>query len=168
MISPCIWKPKVPSKVVFFAWTAALGKILMIDNLCVRKLWNLDWCYMCKCGRELVDHLLLHCPIAIQLWSMVFTLFGLYWVMLKSVVDLLACWQGKFGRHRNNISWMAVSRLMWCIWLEQNNWCFEDSERTVIDLKLLFFKTLLYWMSVVENHSISSNYDLMDACNLFS
>jgi len=169
VISPCIWKPKVPSKEVFFAWTASLGKILMIDNLCMRKLWILDWCYMCKCSRESVDHLLLHCPIAVQLWSMVFTLFGLYWVMPKSVVDLLACWQGKFGRHRNNISWMAVPPcLMWCIWLERNNWCFEDFERTVIDLKLLFFKTLLYWMSIVENHSISSNYDLMNACNLCS
>jgi len=39
---------------------------------------------------------------------MVFTLFGLYWVMPKFVVEPLACWQGKFGRHHNNILWMAV------------------------------------------------------------
>ena len=23
-----------------------------------------DWCYMCKCNGETMDHLLLHCPIA--------------------------------------------------------------------------------------------------------
>ena len=28
-----IWKQKIPSRVVFFVWTAALGKCLMIDNL---------------------------------------------------------------------------------------------------------------------------------------
>ena len=28
--------------------------------------------------------------------------------MLKSVVEPLACWQGKFGCHHNNILWMAV------------------------------------------------------------
>lgn len=28
-----IWKAKVPSKVAFFAWSAALRKILTIDNL---------------------------------------------------------------------------------------------------------------------------------------
>jgi hypothetical protein len=28
-----VWKPKVPSKVIFFIWTAALGKILTVDNL---------------------------------------------------------------------------------------------------------------------------------------
>ena len=43
---------------------------------------------------------------------------------------------------------------------------FEDFETTVISLKFLFFKTLLDWMSIVESHSISSIYDLMDACNL--
>ena len=38
----------------------------------------------------------------------------------------------------------------------------------VIDLKLLFFKTLWDWMSSVESHTISSIYDLMDAFNLCS
>ena len=54
---------------------------------------------MCKRNGESVDHLLIHCSIAFDLWSMVFTLFGIHWVMPKTVVELLACWQGKFGRH---------------------------------------------------------------------
>ena len=49
---------------------------------------------MCKCNGEYVDHLLLHCPIASNLWSMISVLFQVSWVMLKSVVELLACWQG--------------------------------------------------------------------------
>lgn len=28
-----VWKPKVPNKVSFFLWTAALGKKFTIDNL---------------------------------------------------------------------------------------------------------------------------------------
>ena len=28
-----IWKPKVPIKVSFFLWSAALGRILTVDNL---------------------------------------------------------------------------------------------------------------------------------------
>ena len=95
-----IWKQKIPFGVAFFIWTAALGKILTGNNHRRRLVSPLDWCYMCKCNRELVDHLLLHCPIASKLWSMVSGLFGVCWVMPKSVVDLLACWQGCFGRHR--------------------------------------------------------------------
>uniref|UniRef100_A0A7N2R7M9 Reverse transcriptase zinc-binding domain-containing protein n=1 Tax=Quercus lobata TaxID=97700 RepID=A0A7N2R7M9_QUELO len=41
-----IWKQKIPSRVAFFVWTAALGKCLTIDNLRKRKIWILDWCYM--------------------------------------------------------------------------------------------------------------------------
>uniref|UniRef100_A0A7N2KWC1 K Homology domain-containing protein n=1 Tax=Quercus lobata TaxID=97700 RepID=A0A7N2KWC1_QUELO len=33
-----IWKQKIPSRVAFFVWTAALGKCLMIDNLRKRKI----------------------------------------------------------------------------------------------------------------------------------
>ena len=54
-------------------------------------MWILDWCYMCDSSGESVDHLLLYCSIAFKLLSMVFALFGIYWVMPKTVVELLAC-----------------------------------------------------------------------------
>ena len=38
----CIWKQKIPSRVAFFVWIAALGKCLTIDNLRKRKVWILD------------------------------------------------------------------------------------------------------------------------------
>ena len=62
-----IWKQKIPSRVAFFVWTAALGKYLTIDNLQKRKVWILDWCYMCKRNGESVHHLFLHCPFATNL-----------------------------------------------------------------------------------------------------
>ena len=87
--------------------------------------------------------------------------------MPKTVVKLLACWQGNFGHHRNGVIWLVVPHcLMWCIWRERNSRYFEDFERTSADLKLLFFKTLSDWMSIIGSHSIFSVYDLMDACNL--
>ena len=95
------------------------------------------------------------------------TLFGIYWVMPKTLVELLACRQGKFGRHRNGVIWMAVPHcLMWCIWRERNNRSFEDSKRTMAYLKLLLIKTQSDWMSIIGSLSISLVYGLMDACNL--
>ena len=139
-----IWKQKIPSKVAFFVWTAALGKCLTIDNLRKRKICILDWCYMCKCNSETVDHLFLHCPVVLELWDMVLGLFGVCWVMPMSIVELLACWQGRFGRHHNGDIWIFVPHcLMWCIWKERNNRYFEDNERSMLDLKLLFFRALL-------------------------
>ena len=85
-----IWQQKIPARVAFFVWTAALGKCLTINNLRKMKIWILDWCCMCKCNGESVDHLFLHCPVAMDLWSIVFGLFGVSWVP-QSVVGLLAC-----------------------------------------------------------------------------
>ena len=36
---------------------------------------------MCKAGAESVNHLLFHCPVARELWNMIFSLFGVSWVM---------------------------------------------------------------------------------------
>ena len=58
---------------------------------------------------------------------------------------------------------MDTPILMWCIWREINNRCFEDSKRTIVDLINLFFKKLLDWMFIIEIPSISSVYDLMNA-----
>ena len=52
-----------------------------------------NWCCMCKRNEETTDHLLLRCPVSQELWNMVCSLFGVHWVMLRSVVELLACCQ---------------------------------------------------------------------------
>ena len=71
-----IWKQKISSQVAFFIWTAVWGECLMIDNLRKRRVWVMDWCYMCKSNGESVDHLFLHCPVAMEL--------GLwFWVYLE-------------------------------------------------------------------------------------
>ena len=74
---------------------------------------------MCKCHGESVDHLFLHCPIAMDIWAMVFGLFGVSWVMPQSVVGLLACWQGRFGYHRNGYNMVDCSPLLIVVSLDR-------------------------------------------------
>ena len=63
---------KITLTVAFFAWSAALGKILTLDNLRKQKIIVVDWCYMRKKSWESIDHLLLHCDIASALLSSTF------------------------------------------------------------------------------------------------
>ena len=92
---------------------------------------------MCKCNSETINHLLIHCLVAMDLWAMVQGLFGESWVLPKFAVELLACQQGQFGCHCNGHIWIVVSHcLTCCIWKERNSRCFEDSERSLPDLKL--------------------------------
>ena len=92
-----IWQSKVPPRVAFFSWSASLGKILTTDNLRKRRVMVLDRCNMCKRCGESVDHLLLHCFIAWELWSLVFCLFGIQWVTSHTVLELFEAWQGNFA-----------------------------------------------------------------------
>ena len=55
-----IWCVKVPKVVSFFLWTVARGGILTIDNLVKKTLPFVNWCCLCKCDEETLDHLLLH------------------------------------------------------------------------------------------------------------
>ena len=45
---------------------------------------------------ESVDHLLVHCTKTGILWQLVFSLFGIKWVMPDSVKEVLLSWQGNF------------------------------------------------------------------------
>ena len=99
---------------------------------------------------------------------MVFCLFGIHWAMPYKVSELLASWQSKFGRHRNIDLWRFVSHfLFWCL-LRERNACFEDYERSTLDIKSFFFHTLLDWSLVVPSCSCLSLLDLFDRSNLGS
>jgi hypothetical protein len=72
--------------VAFFVWSAALGKILTHDNLYKRNVVVIEWYCICKTNGESIDHLLLHCEVARDLWSYIFILFGIEWVVPRTVL----------------------------------------------------------------------------------
>jgi hypothetical protein len=54
---------------------------------------------MCKKSGESIDHLLLHCAVALEVWNMVCQLFGVMWVMLGRLKECLGSWRGQKGNH---------------------------------------------------------------------
>ena len=126
-------------------WTAAHSQILTLDNLmlCDRLLANR--CCMCCCNEESVDHLLLFCPITHSLWTYMLRLFGIDWVMLGSIVDLLFCWYHWLGKHNSDIWNLVPGCLMWPIWTEQNWRSFENTGKSVVQLLELCQQTLFDW-----------------------
>jgi hypothetical protein len=101
---------------------------------------------MCKRNGESISHLLLHCPIARELWNFIFSLFGVQWVMPQGILDLLACWW--FGRGRSRIKklWKSIPHcIFWCLWCERNSRCFEGKERHILELKWRLIHTLMDW-----------------------
>ena len=97
---------------------------------------------------------------------MVLGLFGVTWDMPHTVLGLLRCWQGSFGRHQNGYIWSIIPHcLMGCLWRKRNSRCYEDIERSILDLKLFFFRTLVDWLFALQKQSFSSFIDFLDSCN---
>ena len=78
-----IWVGRFPTKIMFFTWEATWGKILTLDRL-QKRGWQLpNRCFLCACEAESVDHLLIHCTVARELWDLVLGLVGVKWCSLK-------------------------------------------------------------------------------------
>ena len=130
-----------------------------------RHVLVINWCCMCKRSAKMVDHLVLHCSSARELWSMVFSLFGIQWTMPKGVTELLACWQVGLGQYQCIEIWKAILRhLMWCLWQETNSKRFEGCEWNLLYLKLMFLQTLFEWMVAYSWLSFSTLLDQIDHC----
>jgi hypothetical protein len=149
-------------------WTASLDKILTLDNLRKRGLIVVDLCCMCKRSGESINHLLLHCEVARTLWSVLFTLFGVKWVMNGRVLDLLAGWKGQRGNKMVMEVWrMAPLCLMWTIWRERNAQCFEDTELTMAKLSNRFLKLLFLWAGVLNIPQVSNMQQFVEVCSFY-
>jgi hypothetical protein len=59
-----VWSFKVPLMVAIFVWSAALGRILTMENLRKRHVIVVYRCCMCKKNGEFVNYLLIHCEVA--------------------------------------------------------------------------------------------------------
>ena len=126
-------------------WIAAHGQSLTLDNLMLRG-YTLANCYcMCCCNEESVDHLLISCPVAHSFWMCMIWLFGIDWVMLGSVVDLLFCWYHWLRKHSSDIWTLVPGCLMWTIWTKRNRRCFEDKGKTMVQLLELCQWILFDW-----------------------
>ena len=76
-----VWNPWIPSKVSFLTWEACWGNILALHQLQGRGWTLLNRCALCKVELEIMDHILLHCVKERLLWQLVFSIFGVWWVI---------------------------------------------------------------------------------------
>ena len=129
----------------FFLWTATHNRILTLDNLMLRGCPLVNRCCMCCHDGESIDHLLLHCPITHTLWTFMIQTFGIHWVMPGSVAGLLSCWYQWLGKHNSNIWNLIPGCLMWMVQLERNRCSFENREKTLDELKVLYQCSLFEW-----------------------
>ena len=87
------------------------GKILTSDSLRIRGFTM--WIgVVCVDVMARVDHLMIYCEEAYQLWCFFFRSFGVSWVLPRRVIDLLFGWRNWLGS--TCLAFGIWHRCVWC------------------------------------------------------
>ena len=141
-----IWNSLVPPRVSFFVWEATWKKSITLDRLQRRGFSLANRCYLCLVEEESIDHILLHCGLARCLWSFLFSLFGVSWVLPYSIREALLGWLGPcVGKERRKVWRAAPLCLFWIVWKERNSRAFENEEQSIHGCKSFFLCNLWAW-----------------------
>ena len=120
-------------------------------------------CYLCLTEEESIDHIFLHCALAISLWSLLFSLFGVSWVLPSSVREALLGWFGPcVGKERKKVWFSAPLCLFWIVWKERNSRAFENEEHSFHMCKSFFLCNLWAWTKGFFGSGPPSVVDFVD------
>jgi hypothetical protein len=123
---------------------------------------------MWKKNKESIDHLLLHCDVARDIWSFFYSLFGVKWVMLRRVLDLLSSWGSSLGHGQVQKIWKQVPLcVMWGFWRERNAQHFEDVEMPGLELCRNVLNTLFVWVSTHSSSRVTFA-EFLNSCSFVS
>lgn len=117
------WVPRVPSRIAFFTWVACWGKCLTLHKLQKRGSNLASTCVLCKSKEEWVDHLLIHCSVAREVWNSCLDLFHVQWVMPRTDLQVVESWHYSNSRQEVHKVWrMVLYAVFWSFWTnEQKN-----------------------------------------------
>lgn len=147
-------KARVSSRVAFFVWTAVLDKILTANNLRYRNFVLVSRYFTCKVSTESVDHVNFHSKTLGHDYELVRPSSG------DAIVLLWVIWMLTQGRGA------AIPYcLLWCIWRKWNARVFDDRERSLSEIPLIFFGGLREWVFASERLSFSYISDISHGCS---
>ena len=102
--------------------------------------------FLLSAEEESTNHILIHYTKTRVLWELLFTLFGVTWVLPCSVKEPLLGWFGSFVGKKCKKAWMlAPLCLFWVVWKERNRIAFINEEFLVHRLKYSFVCSLWSW-----------------------
>lgn len=80
-----LWKSKVLPRVLNL-WLVLRGSILSMDNLRRRNMIIINACPLCLSGEESVDHVLMNCLMAHQVWTSISAGLSAVGLLLRALV----------------------------------------------------------------------------------
>ncbi|OVA02993.1 Reverse transcriptase zinc-binding domain [Macleaya cordata] len=142
-----IWDQLIPTKISFFIWLVYHNAAPTQDNLAKRGMVVVNRCYLCCADGETVDHLLLHCSFANEIWTSFLAEFGIRWAFQNQVKEVFEEGISSiFAEHGNYLWRLLPYAICWVLWKERNERYFNDKEKGVDKIIMEIKAQLLYWL----------------------
>ncbi|XP_058783792.1 uncharacterized protein LOC131658523 [Vicia villosa] len=158
-----LWKVKVPSKILFFAWRFIYNRIATRDHLVRRGILmegRDSFCVFCSKEEESRDNLFSNCVVSIRVWRRVYMWLGVGEILsFDEFVDFF------FNCEKINclskkailsVVWLAT---IWTLWNKRNAIIFKDESFSFIECMSEI--TISSW------HWLGSFYKKVPVCNFF-
>jgi hypothetical protein len=151
-MAEAIWSAKAPLKCQIFMWLAVLHRLWTSDRRERHGLqMTTDPCYVCLQAVDTVEHILVQCPFAREVWFCVFS--RLHIQAAPPVVDCnLQDWwsmEREKLQPRGRVGFdTLVALTCWSLWKNRNAWVFGDTRRqfSVVRLTNRILDELQLWI----------------------
>ena len=146
-------------------WTLAHKSILTSENLRRKGREGPSRYPLCLKEEENIDHLLLACPFAKEVWDNVLKLGPNHFSLPTNIPDLLSIWANRSPfllRQKVLLKtcWMWIPKfIMWKIWLKRNNRLFREESCNSIQVTN---KVKDFLGETLESKTTLENLDFLD------
>lgn len=112
-------------------------------------------CAMCKKEEEKVEHLLVQCEFASELWDQMVKQLQLQWAKPCSTTKIIVLWWLPWSQDKTRRVWAMIAlHVLWAIWKERNARIFKEHSRMVEETLQTCLK-----LTVVENVEVCVKVD---------
>ena len=102
--------------------------------------------FLCNKEEKSDDHIFIHCDKTRVVWHLLFSLFGVSWMLPSLVRETLYSWHGSFmGRKTKTVWHITTLCLFWIVWKKRNSRAFDNEEHFDQGIKLIFLCNLWAW-----------------------
>jgi len=143
-------KSRAPGKCKFFLWLALHDRCWTAERRKRHNLQDDDSCALCDQESESIDHLLLGCSFARELWFNILLRLRWHFLTPGNLDESLADWWSRSRKRLQKADRKCFDSLViltsWMIWKERNARIFDSKQLTVAELLLRVKEEADVWL----------------------
>lgn len=149
-----VWEIWAPLRVKMFLWLALRRRHWTAERRRRHGLEAHDDCFMCDQHAETLDHIIVHCPFARQLWTEITSALGvtLQQQPTGTMLEWWVTWRELWPQLHRKGADSLFALVAWELWKERNARCFRGAATQIHALKSLIKHQAGLWIQAGAKH----------------